>query len=90
MGRNRLATCRLIPNICCPSYKRWIEAEREEALLGKGEARDGKGGVVHEEKAFLSLGHGPRICPGQVRKRLCGFGKVRRVVLWNLPGNFRE
>ncbi|CAM9472380.1 unnamed protein product [Hapterophycus canaliculatus] len=48
--------------------ERWIEAEREEALLEKGEVKDRKGGsssVAHEEKAFLSLGHGPRICPGQ-------------------------
>lgn len=46
---------------------RWIEAEREEALLGKRGPVDGESSVAHEAEAFLSLGHGPRICPGQVR-----------------------
>ncbi|CAM9660900.1 unnamed protein product [Pylaiella littoralis] len=45
--------------------ERWIEAEREEALLGKRGPVDGKSSVAHEAEAFLSLGHGPRICPGQ-------------------------
>lgn len=42
---------------------RWIEAEREEALSGKGE---GDGGIRHSEQALLSFGGGPRMCPGQV------------------------
>lgn len=46
---------------------RWIEAEREEALLGKG-AEKREGGVRHVEEAYLAFGAGPRVCPGQVRK----------------------
>lgn len=46
---------------------RWIETEREEALLGKGAAGEVKRTVAHEEAAFMALGHGPRVCPGQVR-----------------------
>eukprot|EP00752_Nemacystus_decipiens_P014607 g13007.t1 len=45
--------------------ERWIEAEREEALLGKGEAGDGRTTIAHEAEAFMALGHGPRLCPGQ-------------------------
>lgn len=52
---------KLLPN-------RWIEAEREEALLGKGGAAESrKDTVAHEAEAFMALGHGPRLCPGQVR-----------------------
>lgn len=47
---------------------RWIETEREGALLSKAGFDDDKGSAVtHEAEAFLALGHGPRICPGQVR-----------------------
>lgn len=46
--------------------KRWIEAEREEALLGEGAKYSGES-VRHDEKAFLAFGAGPRVCPGQVR-----------------------
>ena len=45
---------------------RWIEAEREEALLGKGAGKR-EGGVHHMEEAHLAFGAGPRVCPGQVR-----------------------
>ena len=44
---------------------RWIEAEREEALLGKTAAENNT--VAHEAEAFMALGSGPRLCPGQVR-----------------------
>eukprot|EP00904_Undaria_pinnatifida_P007026 jgi/Undpi1/3453/HiC_scaffold_16.g06825.m1 len=44
--------------------ERWIEAEREEALMGKGAQKD-EGAVRHMEEAYLAFGAGPRICPGQ-------------------------
>lgn len=44
--------------------ERWIEAEREEALLGKG-AEKREGDVRHVEEAYLAFGAGPRVCPGQ-------------------------
>lgn len=44
--------------------ERWIEAEREEALLGEGAKYSGES-VRHDEKAFLAFGAGPRVCPGQ-------------------------
>lgn len=44
---------------------RWIEDEREEALLGEGAKYSGET-VRHDEKAFLGFGAGPRVCPGQV------------------------
>ncbi|CAM9971103.1 unnamed protein product, partial [Ectocarpus fasciculatus] len=45
--------------------ERWISSEREKALSEKQSTWIGKGGIAHEEEAFLSMGHGPRICPGQ-------------------------
>ncbi|CBN79213.1 cytochrome P450 [Ectocarpus siliculosus] len=45
--------------------ERWISSEREKALSEKQSTWIGKGGISHEEEAFLSMGHGPRICPGQ-------------------------
>eukprot|EP00903_Cladosiphon_okamuranus_P016174 g14925.t1 len=45
--------------------ERWIEADREAALLGKGAVGDSKNTVVHEPDAFLAMGHGPRVCPGK-------------------------
>lgn len=49
--------------------ERWIEAERERALLGKASA-DGtgnsSGGVAHREEDVQAFGGGPRKCPGKV------------------------
>lgn len=54
----------------CPRLRnglsRWIDAEREEALLGKEGTQDGKDVVNHETEALLAFGAGPRMCPGQV------------------------
>eukprot|EP00904_Undaria_pinnatifida_P013623 jgi/Undpi1/9391/HiC_scaffold_27.g11848.m1 len=46
--------------------ERWIEDERKEALLREGEHAEGNRSVNHDERAFLSLGSGPRSCPGKV------------------------
>lgn len=43
--------------------ERWIEAERVEALLGKGARKDET--VQHNEAAYMPFGFGPRACPGQ-------------------------
>eukprot|EP00752_Nemacystus_decipiens_P014601 g13003.t1 len=46
--------------------ERWIESERDEALLGRAGAESSEGSAIaHDAQAFLSLGHGPRNCPGQ-------------------------
>lgn len=50
------------------SGNRWIEAEREEALVGKG-GKEGRGAVNHVLDAFMAFGSGPRVCPGQVSVR---------------------
>ena len=44
-------------------FIRWIESERTEALLGKG---DEERSIRHVDNAFLGFGSGPRVCPGQV------------------------
>lgn len=52
--------------------RRWIETERDEALLGPlgagGGHSDSNRTVRHDEAAFLSFGAGPRVCPGKVRR----------------------
>ena len=45
-------------------HRRWIEAERVEALL-KGTDKS-ESDIRHVEGAFLSFGAGPRVCPGKV------------------------
>lgn len=59
-----------IPVFVC----RWIEAEREEALLGSKATGSPEGAesnatrvVNHVEDAFFAFGSGPRVCPGQVK-----------------------
>lgn len=66
--RRSKASTRLLARL--PAHvprSRWIESEREEALLGKEAGKDG-GEVAHQDQAFLSFGAGPRICPGVVRR----------------------
>ena len=48
------------------NFFRWIESERDEALLGKGVECDKKSNVRHIHDAFLGFGSGPRVCPGKV------------------------
>lgn len=48
---------------------RWIDSERDEALLSKGIRDDTpvEGSTVrHNREAWLAFGSGPRVCPGQV------------------------
>ncbi|CAN0418983.1 unnamed protein product, partial [Ascophyllum nodosum] len=45
--------------------ERWIESERDEALLGKGVECDKKSDLRHMHDAFLGFGSGPRMCPGK-------------------------
>ncbi|CAM9160052.1 unnamed protein product, partial [Ectocarpus sp. 12 AP-2014] len=42
---------------------RWIDAEREEALLGQSADRKSSD-VVHREEVVQAFGGGPRKCPG--------------------------
>ncbi|CAN0057062.1 unnamed protein product [Scytosiphon promiscuus] len=45
--------------------ERWIDAEREEALLGKAPAGGNRStGIVHREEVAQYFGSGPRKCPG--------------------------
>eukprot|EP00903_Cladosiphon_okamuranus_P007588 g7361.t1 len=45
--------------------ERWIEAEREEALLGSSsKGGDSVGDVIHREEVMHAFGAGPRKCPG--------------------------
>lgn len=53
------------------TFSRWIDAERDEALLGTRAGEDGNA-VAHVEDAVLSFGGGPRVCPGQVCGTSCG------------------
>lgn len=52
--------------------RRWIDAERDEALLGKASADGVRGGkVVHHEEAAQYFGVGPRKCPGMICSSGC-------------------
>lgn len=76
------------------AQRRWIEAEREEALLGKRGAVDGNGRVAHKAEAFMAFGQGPRVCPGQVRSVVfanTGYvlaGVLRSVEAWALEEKY--